>query len=997
MNADFRVTEIFTEPDTYDVIALCYDVLYEETFEKFLGNPDEFDGKENASNLLKDSNYEIPDEIRADIEDIFGVKEFDAENGYDDGYQFYDFGDDDLDFVDNRKKAVVSGDASMDPGFDEYDVKESFNLREALNKIDVDTDNKYDLLNLYEACNLSENEKRALANIVYDQEDAEVIYDTLNDRYVKGEEIGMPERVKDGVIHEDTYGYKSGNRYYGGLPNDEDIFGNTILGPQTKTQSVNTDNNDKKAIDLLQRDKNNSLYKIILDDVRPDNQYDGDESYVSYTDGEIYWVFDIMLDNDCPTKEKALLNVKSYLSKNNISFDQNSIGVDEDDDGEDVYVFVTVPVSSLSMTSNESKSIKESFSNFDAVDEFCNTINAKLGVDAFRHSFGGMVSFDKHQFINKEIFNSMCTDNSVIGETLTELGYVYDDKEDAYIKGNLYVFIPARGSQSHSVQFFEYEPKSIKEGVEDLTEEEIYNRVVNYLENHPYDFDRDTLDTEDISDEVAANLFGIDYFKADSEVSYAIFNAVSNYFEELDDMVNEEFSSDPQDLYKEAMNAYKRDDEDFFYDLSDDELVILQSSCHICKGNPYGAAYDDEVYSAIIDRPNAKDLFDRATKMTLDKMDVAELNQLHNRYFNNPGKEKSVDELRTDIYNVITNDDVKESLTEYLDNIVREKGENGQRNYVEEGDMLIWQNGPFAMCELRNRVKPIRGKTDIVCLQGELRTNMNNELMIFLLQRTNTTRATDEEIEAYGYTREEIRKILQDYANKYMSNSKNASLKENIDKNSLKFKLEAEIRDVVKNFGYDDDFVNDYIFVEVKEDKFYDGEPAIKCEIRTELSYEECFELASKLTPLVEAIDDNAYFDMEDSHTLVAYLDPNTTAEPKLTEDWEPEFSDEWNPEDIELWKSIDWKARNYRPYVDESNTIRGEVVAYGLPGGERKAEVMFAKELSPNPIYAPKWVPTSNPFEGTVGFMYDGVNHTDGYMMMTRTETQDVYDTLSH
>ena len=181
--------------------------------------------------------------------------------------------------------------------------------------------------------------------------------------YYSGGDYYSEELNESKSIKEDTFGYKSGNRYYGGLPNDEDIFGSTILGPKVTTPTVDMSNNDKKAIDILQREKNNSLYKIILDDVRPDNQYGGDESHVSYADGEIYWVFDIMLDNDCPTKEKALLNVKSYLSKNNISFDQNSIGVDEDDDGEDVYVFVSVPVSSLSMTANESKSIKESVNN----------------------------------------------------------------------------------------------------------------------------------------------------------------------------------------------------------------------------------------------------------------------------------------------------------------------------------------------------------------------------------------------------------------------------------------------------------------------------------------------------------------------------------------------------------------------------------------------------------------------------------------------------------
>lgn len=115
----------------------------------------------------------------------------------------------------------------------------------------------------------------------------------------------------------------------------------------------------------------------------------------------------------------------------------------------------------------------------------------------------------------------------------------------------------------------------------------------------------------------------------------------------------------------------------------------------------------------------------------------------------------------------------------------------------------------------------------------------------------------------------------------------------------------------------------------------------------------------------------------------------------ELDEAWEPTFSDEWKPEDIELWKSIDWKARNYRPYMVEDDTFEGEVTAYGLPGGKQKATVTFAKELSPNPIYEPVYRPTSNPFKGTVGFMYDGHKY-DGYHVMDRTETQEVYDRLS-
>lgn len=194
MQSDYRVKKLVTE-EGGDVIAICYDVLYGETFEKYIGIPNDFDAKENAANLLQDSNYEISDKIRAELEETFGITEFEDDQDFD-SYQFYDFGDDDFEEDEDEEDFAVPT---------KYLKRESFNLREALNTIDLNTYNKYDLLNLYEACNLSEDEKRALANIVYDQEDANVIYDTLNKRYVSGEEIGMPERVKDGVIHEDIY------------------------------------------------------------------------------------------------------------------------------------------------------------------------------------------------------------------------------------------------------------------------------------------------------------------------------------------------------------------------------------------------------------------------------------------------------------------------------------------------------------------------------------------------------------------------------------------------------------------------------------------------------------------------------------------------------------------------------------------------------------------------------------------------------------------------
>jgi hypothetical protein len=191
MRADYRVDELITEEETGEVIAKCFDTFYEEEFEKYLGMPDEWDGKQNASTLLKDSSYFMSDEIRQELMTTFGVEEFDAEEE-NPGYQFYDFGDDDDEDEDEEEFAVPTKNVR----------RESFDLREALNEIDLRTDNRYDLLNLYEACDLSGDEKKKLATVVYDQEDASVIYDTLNDRYITGKEIDIPERVKDGVIHE---------------------------------------------------------------------------------------------------------------------------------------------------------------------------------------------------------------------------------------------------------------------------------------------------------------------------------------------------------------------------------------------------------------------------------------------------------------------------------------------------------------------------------------------------------------------------------------------------------------------------------------------------------------------------------------------------------------------------------------------------------------------------------------------------------------------------
>lgn len=56
-------------------------------------------------------------------------------------------------------------------------------IKEHLNKFDIETDNKYDLYNLYESMSFTDAEKKDFHDILDQDEDAEVIYDQLVDRF----------------------------------------------------------------------------------------------------------------------------------------------------------------------------------------------------------------------------------------------------------------------------------------------------------------------------------------------------------------------------------------------------------------------------------------------------------------------------------------------------------------------------------------------------------------------------------------------------------------------------------------------------------------------------------------------------------------------------------------------------------------------------------------------------------------------------------------------
>lgn len=58
-------------------------------------------------------------------------------------------------------------------------------IRESLNKMDMDTDCKYDLVSLYESCKLTEQEKEKLVKMIYTNEDPATIFNSLNKTHTR--------------------------------------------------------------------------------------------------------------------------------------------------------------------------------------------------------------------------------------------------------------------------------------------------------------------------------------------------------------------------------------------------------------------------------------------------------------------------------------------------------------------------------------------------------------------------------------------------------------------------------------------------------------------------------------------------------------------------------------------------------------------------------------------------------------------------------------------
>ena len=83
---------------------------------------------------------------------------------------------------------VSSGVSKLSKKLGKVLLPQKINIRESLNKYDLRTDNKYDLRNLYDACIMTDKEKRIIAEMISKNARANVLYEALMNKF-EGKEL----------------------------------------------------------------------------------------------------------------------------------------------------------------------------------------------------------------------------------------------------------------------------------------------------------------------------------------------------------------------------------------------------------------------------------------------------------------------------------------------------------------------------------------------------------------------------------------------------------------------------------------------------------------------------------------------------------------------------------------------------------------------------------------------------------------------------------------
>lgn len=109
-----------------------------------------------------------------------------------------------------------------------------------------------------------------------------------------------------------------------------------------------------------------------------------------------------------------------------------------------------------------------------------------------------------------------------------------------------------------------------------------------------------------------------------------------------------------------------------------------------------------------------------------------------------------------------------------------------------------------------------------------------------------------------------------------------------------------------------------------------------------------------------------------------------------------PKFEGYWSEDDKILWDSIDWEARDYKPYPVEDDNFMGEITLYrsGSKVPEKRT-VEFIKYLDANTVFPPHYAPKDQKIKGFAGPMHNGTMRGK-YMVHDRYDDWDLYERMS-
>lgn len=222
-------------------------------------------------------------------------------------------------------------------------------------------------------------------------------------------------------------------------------------------------------------------------------------------------------------------------------------------------------------------------------------------------------------------------------------------------------------------------------------------------------------------------------------------------------------------------------------------------------------------------------------------------------------------------YEESLNEDTKDEYIEYLTNIKGWSEEEAKRfaDYFDDYDDLD------------------ESLDDYIVLTFKAKNNMTGEEVVESEEFLKEYLPKDKE-NLFKFIENMVEFDGKDYTVLEVIDSKKpVRYKGKVSKSEIESDIKKIIRDAYSEFDEDEynDYIGDYLYVDVSEGTTEDNDEYVKVEIRADMGYDELSDLAyDKLDPYIQKHDKDAYFDFERPGIINAYLHRYKLTEGKMKE-----------------------------------------------------------------------------------------------------------------